>query len=169
MGPFDWVHSLRNSPVFNLTGAVNPIRKLNNCWELRSESAQSNRPNNFQCTPLLRVLDNIPMPVKRSSSLLKATLKGKIDAGEIECGEDAIFHEISKYAVIDGILAAKDCTIFGRQISLNKIRERKLKRQLEKGVLRVTSNLYKAMDMMGIMQDIGYVRCPCKGHGMGCL
>ena len=44
LGPFDWPLSWRNSPVFHSAGTVNPIEKLSNLRELRSESAQSNMP-----------------------------------------------------------------------------------------------------------------------------
>ena len=44
MGPFGWSLSLRNSPVFHLAGAVNPIGKLINCRELLSKSAHPNGP-----------------------------------------------------------------------------------------------------------------------------
>ncbi len=40
----DWVLSLRNCSMFHLAGAVNPMGKLINCRELRSESDQSNAP-----------------------------------------------------------------------------------------------------------------------------
>ena len=44
MGMFNWVLLLCNCLCLCLTGAANPIGKLINCQELRSESAQSNIP-----------------------------------------------------------------------------------------------------------------------------
>ena len=45
MGPFDWAHSLRNSLVFHLAGAVNPMGKLSDCQQLGSESTHPKMPN----------------------------------------------------------------------------------------------------------------------------
>ena len=63
------------------------------------------------------------MPVKRPSSALKATLKRKIDEGEIDCGEEIIPRKISKNVVAHGTLTAKETTVFGQKVSLKNIQE----------------------------------------------
>ena len=45
VGPFDWVLSLCNCPIFHSAGAVNPMGKLSNCRQLLSESDQSHAPS----------------------------------------------------------------------------------------------------------------------------